>query len=312
MRQPCSRKGLQLLIASLSRYQTIVGSLVAVVLTWQYGCAPLQAIPDEVDAQIKTIGVVWTLDSSGSELHTPPLGAAGRGSGLGASYGGATGAFLATQAGPAGLVFMLPAMVAGALVGAPVGAVYGALAAEPAEKRQEPEQVLRSALAELHTPQSLRDFVRNISQIGVSWTRHSFLPLLEQTITVDNRAETYRSLGLEGIDTILELSELTVALDVEELKINNPPLRLIVGIRTRLIQTRDGRVLNDRFVLDIEGRGRLTTEWAADNARLFRAEYARLHQSLPEVVVGELFLLYRIPPHANMGFTFRGGRSFQR
>jgi hypothetical protein len=196
----------------------------------------------------------------------------------------------------------------GAAVGAIGGAAYGAVTDEPTEKPQDPEEIIRAAFVQLHTPERLSEFIRTISQHGTNWTSHAFISLPDQLITEENRATVYRGLEAKGIDTVLEILGPVVSIENDERWEAWPTRRVIMSLVTRLISLKEGRDLEARVIRDTEGRARYLTDWAAEDARLFRTEYVRVLESLAQAIVTEVFLLYRIPPHEFLS-DLQGGRS---
>ena len=99
----------------------------------------------------------------------------------------------------------------------------------------------------------------------------------------------------QGVDSILEISVLTVGLtgdwDV------NPSLAMAITGRTRLIRAQDGTEIH-ASTLAQNGGMRMFTEWAADDARLFREELDRGLQNLAEEIVREYFLV--LPSELNL------------
>lgn len=276
---------------SFPRPPWILSLLLVSLVTGLHGCAstPTEAIPDEVSVHIKTVGVMWARAAAPAELDNPPTGWTG-GMMRGAFNGAVVGGGLCLVATGPGLL-LLPACV---LVGTPIGAVYGAFAAEPAQPWDDAEKALTSAFEDLRVQQTPGDLICRVSQLGTSWTRYSFVPLSEPTLSANTKAEVYRGLASQGIDTLLEMSALTVGFVHDELKIN-PDFRLHMSVHTQLIRIADGQVLDERDVASRAGRRRHITEWGTENAHVFREQYAHTYWRLSEAVVERLFLLYYIP-----------------
>lgn len=187
------------------------------------------------------------------------------------------------------LLLELALVVASTTVGALVGGVYGAVAAEDAETVQEAEAVLTQALDNLGMQEALRGHVLEEAR---KQTPYPFVLLKDQGPVTSGEAINYRPLATQGIDTVLELRMESIGLDGEWAV--DPPLAILMDVRTRLIRLEDG-VLLYHYTFPYRSGVHLFTKWAAHDAQLFREGLDSGYQTLAREVVEELFLLYRFP-----------------
>lgn len=268
------------------------------------GCAsaPYMLPPppsEQVRAQLGTIGVVSAPFVPEAEFQTPARGAAsgaGRGVATGAAKGFEFGAGLGCAGGGGGGIgaagagiICLGSWLAGGIIGTVVGGLGGAATAEPAATVEEAETALKKALADLNIQEAMQD---RVLQVARQQTRHPLVLLTDPSPTTRDEEISYSSLTREGIDTVLEVSVPTLGLAGKWGV--NPPLVLVMAVRTRLISVVDDAVLYDS-TLEYGGRKLTFTEWAVDEARPFREELGHAYQSLAEKIVEELFLLYDLP-----------------
>ncbi|TKB73396.1 MAG: hypothetical protein E8D45_09440 [Nitrospira sp.] len=213
-------------------------------------------------------------------FHAPDTGMganAKRGAGLGA----AQSAYALQQ--PLGIIGILALPVLAPSF-AMVGAVYGAAASEPAALWRDAESAFRTEIKEV----AVADVVPNHL---VSYAKeHGFEIHVISRETIQNHItdSQYRALAEEGINTVLELSELRVSLDPATFVVN-PPRRLFTSARIRLIRTADSVILDDRTVLDELAGTRLLNAWTVGHAQAFREEVGQAAERLAKQIIEELF-----------------------
>jgi hypothetical protein len=262
---------------------------------WQVGCAPrynLLPLPpsEKIRAELGTIGVVSARFIPSSEFQMPAKGAAsgfrrGAAKVFGKKGGGASGAgFGGAAVHP---LLAIAFVIAAVTVGAVVGGIEGAATAESVTSVEEAEAALKKAMDVLKIQEGMRD---HLLQVAQEQTDYHFVHIDEQGATSPEEEISYSSLAREkNIDTILEISVLFFNLTGE--KDVNPPLALVMNVRTRLIRSADDTMLYDSTLEFMSGT-RTFTEWAANDAQQFIEELDRAYQSLAEKIVDELFLLY--------------------
>lgn len=279
----------------------IVISLSLAFLIGQWGCAlvpqPPPPLPSEqMRAQFGTIGVVSARFIPEAEFRDPARGWAG-GAGRGAALGAGRTVGTAFEIGVHGRelgVLIMALGIALAPVGALVGSVVGGATAEPAAKVEEAEAALKNALAALKIQEGIRD---RVLQVARDDARRRFVLLPELGPDSPGEEVPYPSLASEGIDTVLEVSVPSLGLAGEWTV--NPPLTLVLAVRSRLIRVADGTVL-DAHALAYRSEQRVLSEWGANNAQPFHDALDRAYQSLAEKIVEDLFLLY-LPPETRGG-----------
>ena len=187
---------------------------------------------------------------------------------------------------------MIPAGAAAGFVG---GALYGAVASE---SWQNADKTLRSIVAELDLNQALPQHLIAFAQAH----GHDMTHLSIVTQDGPPLQSRYAAARNDGIDTVLEIQDLTVNLASAEYMVN-PHRRLIISSRVRLIRTVDETALDDRVVTDKFGPALLLDGWAANQAARFRQEVQHATERLAEQIVTEYFLLYRFAERV----TYSGG-----
>ena len=300
-----------------------ISILAVIFLLGQWGCAtqPLP-LPAELRAQLGTIGVVSAQYTPAVEFELPAkgwLGGAARGA-VGGTKSfillvptGGTLAGLGTlmaMGGPQGLLVGL-AGVGLLLKGAGymiIGPFYGAATAEAPATVEEAEAQLKVALVSMRIQETMRDHVVQAA--------HPYRPNVDLTVVDGQGPEsssdllTYFPLQNTNIDSVLELRVTRLWLSsnesffqplrqtfsdkdqspidpYRELEIN-PPMSLGMEVRGRLIRTADKVVLYDN-TWKYEGRARLFTEWAANDAQLFAEEFDRAYDGLAGQISTNIF-----------------------
>ncbi len=155
-------------------------------------------------------------------------------------------------------------------VGALMGGVVGAVAAQPKAKMEEKGAVIRTALNEL--------------KIQEAFSGCASSALRERAPHIARGSEG------ESSSTMLEVTVETFGLDGDSWMIN-PPLRLVMTERTRMIRASDGAELyTHRFTW--RGQLRPLDDWVAQAPTLLKKEAGWACQSLAESLVDEVFFLY--------------------
>ena len=164
------------------------------------------------------------------------------------------------------------AVVAMAPIGALLGAGLGAGAAEPLEKVQEKEAVIRHTLAESQARVRFRDCVE--------------AALRERAPHV-----SLGSSNAEHADTILEIALERFGLSGNTMLVN-PPLQFVTNQRARIIRASDGHELHAQ-ALTWRGQFRPLDQWAAEDGAPVKEAVERACRDIAEAFVDDLFLLYQ-------------------
>lgn len=177
------------------------------------------------------------------------------------------------------------------------GAIKGAAKGVPAAEIEEGETALKSALAELNFQKAIQD---QVVQTGRDRTGRPFVPLAEQGPTSADEMIGYRSFAGQGIDTVLEIAILNLRLrkssppegdrswDTEVERLVNPPLALVVTVRTKLVRVADGTEIYS-YTSKYTSGTRTFTGWTVSNAQPFREELELAYQNLAKQIVELLF-----------------------
>ena len=255
-----------------------------ILLVAVQGCVhtPPSPLPESLQQQLGKIGVVATTAEGQQDLASPDTGRLSniwRGASLfsviGAGYGMAGG-------------YMAPIMIpAGAAVGFVGGALYGAVASESWQKA---ETTFRTIVAELDLNQALPQQLVAFAQAKGYAMTHIYMVTQEGP----QQESRYAAAKSDGIDTVLEIHDLTVSLVAAEYMVN-PLRRLVLSTHVQLIRTADETVLDDRVVTDKFGPALLLGTWSANRAARFRQEVQEAAERLAEQIITDYFMLYSIP-----------------
>jgi hypothetical protein len=200
-------------------------------------------------------------------------------------------------------VFAALTMLALSPIGALAGAVSGAAAAEPAEVVEKQEATIRARHAVFQIQEDLRDYVMQMARQRTD--------LLYQAVdrgspSSSNEAVNYGSFKNRELDTILELSVLTLGLRGE--KAVNPPLALVMSTRVRLIGIEKETILF-QDTLECWSHTRLFSDWAVNNAEPLRVEYEECLKKLSDHIVDEVFFdPYVASPSEHLEYPIYGLR----
>lgn len=228
------------------------------------------------------IGVVIKKNQSEKDLKIPGKGV-GSSMGRGAEVGAAIGLSTIRIVGP---LFILVTPITTSL-----GAVYGGVASEDSSKWDEAEAIFRASFAEI-------DLDRLFEERIITFAKENGYTLDPPEVQIsDNVIPThsdYESLSREGVSLVLELSEFTIELRPVGDSVGQPSRRLVTSVRSRVIRTADGVVLEDRVISD-ELDFHSLDEWTLGNGLQFRKEVSLAPQRIAESIITELFFLHPLP-----------------
>lgn len=262
------------------RARNVISLILLAGLIGAPGCASKRPlIPEALSTKTPTIGVVVRPTDPNAELQIPGKGwlsNTGRGALIGSVIGG-YGIYCGY-----GLVLCVPALATVGIIG---GALYGAATAEPASEWEQAESAFKGILSDLNTQQQVPDHAVEFAR---SQTPYRVMRVeIEGPSSKDEKA-AYRALATNGIDAVLELSELAIHLRPSVFDVN-PPRRLMIATHARLIRTSDGAILAKRVITDDGSRAAWSlATWANPNEQAFREEVTQAAQRLAQQVVREL------------------------
>jgi sugar lactone lactonase YvrE len=252
------------------------------------GCAAKAPphLPAEVKERLGTVGIASARFPPLVDFQTPAKGAlAGAGRRATRWAGKVGGALSRGGCYGYGCLGVLGLTVVGTVGGALVGGVSGAVSALPAETVKGAEAVLARSLCEVNLPEELRDRVVKVAR---QRARLVVVAVPDQGPSSPDEPTNYASAAGQGIDSILEISVSSVGL-AGEWDID-PPLRLAINGRTRLLRVRDGAEIH-QMPLQYSSEPRRFTEWAENEAQPYREALDRALHDLAEQVAEEYLLL---------------------
>ena len=267
--------------------RAIVSCLILFLI--QPGCATTHKAPTpEERATFGTIGIARASYLPETKFDVPAKGrpdGAVKGAGIaffGVLAGGMQGG--AGGAGPgAGLYLVFLAALASAA--APVGAVVGAIKAMPADEAAASEKLAKEILERMRTQEVLRD---EVIRAGIETSGHRLIPVDGVGPSSADNVVTYESLAGKGIDTVLEVALLRIALE-SEMWGSDPPLKFALKARCRLIRVPDGTVIDDHEYRTLSVYRKFSV-WGVDNAALLGREYEEGYRKLVADIVQRIFL----------------------
>ena len=233
-----------------------------------------------------TVGVVVRPTALEARLRIPAKGWLAY-AGRGAVSSAVSGAQIGAIPGVLCPFFVIPSCLAGMgglVIGSMVGGIYGVAKAEPFSSIEQSELVFQAALDALEIQEA---FLDSVFQNGHGSTSNSIILLTSQELAVAEVEHSYPVLHINGINTIVDLSEVTVELRVAGTAVN-PLRKLFLTVQCRLIRTVDGAELDRRLITDEMGGTQSVTEWADHDAHEFREEVTQAAQRLAQQVVKEL------------------------
>jgi hypothetical protein len=167
-----------------------------------------------------------------------------------------------------------------------VGVVGGLFAGVPEAEIQRSEASLRLALAERPLEAGVHE--QMVKLVRRHATNHVVLSSADAAL-LNLASATNRNLAAlagRGLDSVL-----WVRVDYQRFdhaKGVNPPMTFASGVSLQVLRVSDGALLHTSF-LDYRGRRKKFTEWAAQDAKSFRAELSRASQFLGAAAVEKLF-----------------------
>jgi hypothetical protein len=279
-----------------TKLRIIIVWFCVISLISQFGCAhiptPTSYLPDEVRAQLGTVGIVSAKFRPEVDLSVPAKGwlaGAGRksaqwaGKGAFGPMGGSSGCG-GDSSGLCGL-FVIALSVTAGTIGGLAGGVAGAIQSEPSQKVGFAEAVITNVIAGLNMQENLCD---RVTKFALNQTSENIVVVTKQGPISPEEKNSYGSLAGKGIDTVLEIAITRFALagdwDI------NPPLQFQMDSHIRLVRTIDGKELHDSSI-KYQGRTLIFSKWTDNNVQPFFEELDKAYQSIAEKIVGEVFLL---------------------
>lgn len=273
--------------------------LLSVVLATQFGCAylPTAPYPTEQDRrQLGTVGVVVTR-ATPAEFSSPTQSktegaATGAAAMAAAAGGGAVGAVLPAcmAGGPIWGAACAAGLGAAAVItgiGAAVGGVLGAEAAPSEETVKALETAVNAALTDAKIDEAVRS---HIVAYGRQELARRLVEVGPTELPLADGLPAYRPLTDQGIDSVLEISEVRIWLAGGAPF--DPTLTLQVMARAKLLRLPGRKVISEQPYAGYASPPRTFAQWGADNARAFREGLDQAFQVLAEWIVDELFLLH--------------------
>jgi hypothetical protein len=285
----------------------VIKSIIAIsisvaLLSFQTGCAARpyqlsQPLSEGERERLGTIGIVSADFVPETKLFTYARGrvkGAAKGMAFEVStypppifFPGAGGSSSAPVGSQGGAVAILLGLILVPAVCVVIGKeVYRAATAIPAEEVKEIESKLSKALIELRMQESLK---KRFFQTAREQSALNLVIIEERGPKTTEETLNYGNLREKGIDTVIELSVLSIGFEGKGGK--DPLLSLLLDTRVRVLRVSDGAVLYENK-LEYRSAKRKFTEWISDEGKLFSEELDRGYGTLSDKIVEELFLVY--------------------
>ena len=263
--------------------QNVLIRLIAVLgLIFYQGCSHTTGpiLSELVQKDMQRIGVVVKKgeEESLQDSRRGWLSSMGKGAARGSLAGGA-GVYCMY-----GAIICIPVLAAAGAVG---GSVYGLYQASSETLPTDIESTLGQAINDADLANLLvRDLVANAKASGYGMEAAKNAPLA----TGKNQEEESPALQ-ESFDTLLEIEGPVVNLLPATFEVD-PPRRVGLSARVRVIRTADQAVLDDQIVLDELGDIHSLEEWTGHLAEHFREELPRASRRLSEKILIDFFMRY--------------------
>ncbi|MCA9458015.1 MAG: hypothetical protein KC587_15225, partial [Nitrospira sp.] len=263
--------------------QNILIRLIAVlVLLFYQACSHTTGpiLSESVQKDMQHIGVVLKEgeEESLQDSRRGWLSSMGAGAARGSVLGGA--GVLCYY----GAIICVPVLAAAGAVG---GSVYGLYQASSEVLPADVESTLGQAIADAGLAKLLvRDLVTDTQAQGYAMEAAKNAPFTSE------KNQEKESLALqESFDTLLEIEGPVVNLLPATFEVD-PPRRVGLSARVRIIRTADQDVLEDQIVLDELGDIHALKEWTSHQAQHFREELPRASRRLSEKILIDFFMRY--------------------
>lgn len=161
---------------------------------------------------------------------------------------------------------------AGGALGGLIGGPVGAFQASSEQSVEQAMAILGKVPGELQITDLLRD---SVIQVVRDETSYNVMVLQTSEIPTPADHAGYQPLIDKGIGSLLEIDLLEVGLAQGEGPAYDPPMRISLSAKTRLIRVGDGTEIDTRVTaagMEPSIGRRPFADWAAQNGRLFREE----------------------------------------
>lgn len=266
-----------------NRTQNVLIRLIAVLsLIFYQGCSHTTGpiLSESVQKDMQRIGVVVKEgeEESLEDSRRGWLSSIGAGAARGSVLGGA-GVLCYI-----GFFICVPVLAAAGAVG---GSVYGVYQASSETLPTDAEATLGQAIREAGLANLLiSNLVSDAQAAGYEMAAVKSVSLSNE----QNQEE--ESLALQAVyDTLLEIEGPVVNLLPATFEVD-PPRRVGLSARVRIIRTADQDVLEDQIVLDELGDIHALKEWTSHQAQHFREELPRASRRLSEKILIDFFMRY--------------------
>jgi hypothetical protein len=257
------------------------------------GCAhkppsPAKAAPTPVDS----IGIVYAMFLPEVVLDLPAKGrvdGAVRGAGRGflkwAEVPLRVGAEVlrgcnGKECGYVAIGFLAMSAATGA-VGAVVGGIHGSIWAIPGKEAGRMEKAIRY-LADLKIQETMW---HRVHDAAMDHTAYRILPLPESGPDAPDNVADYREFAGAGVDSVMEVSVLSVGFKGERWG-RNPPLSVFLQVRVRRYRTMDGTIaIQEEKEFRYRSEERFFSEWMADGAARMDWEFQKGYRMLAGEIV---------------------------
>lgn len=167
-------------------------------------------------------------------------------------------------------------------VGAVVGGIQGSIRAIPGKEAGRMENATRY-LADLNIQETMW---RRVYDAAMDHTAYRILPVPESGPDAPDNVADYRGFARAGVDTVMEVSVLSVGFKGERWG-RNPPLSVFLQVRVRRYRTMDGSMaIQEEKEFRYRSEERSFSEWMADGAvpmdREFQNGYRMLAREIAD------------------------------
>lgn len=170
-------------------------------------------------------------------------------------------------------------------INVPIEILQGSITSENLEILKQEKGTVQANLKSIELQRELQDKALEYAHkhmINVSRIEQS-------TNSNKDKSNDYSSLFSKGIDTVVEYE--IVEITFEEADVENLPIYMTLKVKSRLIQTNDGHII-EQFEKKVESNIHPYQEWISNDFKLLTDEYLRLLNIVVSNSIDEFLFLY--------------------
>ena len=270
-------------------------SIVFFFLFGQIGCTPKITIYggflEDRKETLGNIGIISIAEVPEIQFEMPPKGALA-GASRGMKAWSSRAFFQVLAEGPVRAVgngnyleSLLVLAATSLAIGSIVGPIYGAVTAEPIGKVEQAEQSLRQALGNLRIFQKMR---KDILVQAETKPQYFLIDATKTANEIKNASGGSPNFEKPEIDTLLIIQGITLGVKEEDDSFESL-ISVFLETQIILLRVKDSKPIYFN-IFDYETKPRLYTDWAENNAQLFKEALNTASQNIANLIIEEIFM----------------------